>query len=169
MSSIESNSISYMQELGNDIANYIDRVLGSSGKDKFDAYMTEGNMIPMFKDMGDGMLIGQFRYTAVFSIEDMPTTKIDPYVVMARVMAWITDYDREREQHNLKAPLVNIDAYNNGTLADMEITSEFVESITAKLAPDGETGDITFAGKEWNVQPYVVYVAEDGEVMPNDA
>ncbi|EJB8454811.1 phage tail protein [Vibrio parahaemolyticus] len=166
--SISSNSISYMQELGDHLVSYIERKLGSPGKDKFDAYMTGGSVIPLFKDMGDGMLLGKFQYTAVFSIEDMPTDKIDPYVVMARTMSWICDYDREREKHGLKSPTIDIDAYNNGTLADMEITADFVESITARLAPDGETGDITFAGKEWNVEPYVIYVATDGEVTPSD-
>lgn len=167
--SVQSNSVSYMQELGDHLTNYIERKLGSPGKDKFDAYMTGGNMIPMFKDMGDGMLLGKFQYTAVFSIEDMPADKIDPYIVMARVMAWLDDNDREREKHGLKSPTVDIDAYNNGTMADMEITADFVESITARLAPDGEEGDVTFAGKEWNVEPYIVYVARTGKVAPSNA
>lgn len=168
MSTQTVESVCYLQALGDHLTDYLQSKWGSPCKDKFDAYMSNGQLIPMFKDMGsDTIVIGRFQYSAIFSIEDMPTHLVDPYVVMARVMAWTTDHDRERERHQLKPPSVDIDAYNNGQMADLEITMDFVESITAKRAPDGAAGDVSFAGKEWVIQPYVVYLAEKGEVLPN--
>ena len=159
-----------MQELGDHITEYLDRLLGSPCKDKFDAVMVEGKLIPIFKDMGTGgMIIGKFQYKAAFNIEDFPGNKMDPYIVMARVLAWIEDYDREREKHKLAPPGATIDAYNNGQYYDVDFDIDFVETITASLAPEGEIGDVTFAGKEWIVQPYVIYIAEEGEVKPSES
>lgn len=170
MSTETFKSISYMQELGKHITEYLDRQLGSPCKDKFDAVIESGKLIPMFKDMGTGgMIIGKFQYKAVFSIEDFPGDKMDPYVVMARVLAWIQDHDREREKHKLATPEATVDAYNNGQYYDMDFDIDFVETITAMLAPEGQPGDVTFAGKEWIVQPYVIYIAEDGEVKPSES
>lgn len=168
MSKETFKSVSYMQELGDHITEYLDRLLGSPCKDKFDAVIESGQLIPIFKDMGDGMVVGKFKYKAVFSIEDFPGDKMDPYVVMARVLAWIQDHDREREKHKLSSPEATIDAYNNGQYYDMDFDIDFIETITAVPAPDGEQGDVTFAGQEWIVQPYEIYIAEDGEVTPGE-
>lgn len=168
--SIETfNSIRYMQELGKHITDYLERELGSTGKDKFDSVIESGKLIPMFKETAqNGMIIGKFQYKAILSIEDFPGKKVDPYIVMARVMAWIQDHDREREIHKLTSPQATIDAYNNGEYCDLDFDIDFVETITATLAPEGEIGDVTFAGKEWIVQPYVIYIAEEGEVTPGE-
>lgn len=162
--------ISYIQALGSHITEYLHDKWGSASKEKFDAYMEKATTIPMFKELTpDTMLVYRLRYNAIFHIEDMPTDKINPHVVNSRVLAWINDFDHERDKHGLRHPEIEIDAYNNGTLADVEIDIEFVESITARRLPEGRKGDITYQGSEWSISPYVILTAEEFEVLPHES
>lgn len=168
------SSSSYLQALGDKIVNWLDKKAGSTCKDKFDAYMQNGKTTDMFKDMGnDGMLLTYFKYEAVFSIESFPANKINPNVLIAIVTTWLDEFDASRKdsklkgRFDLKEPDIDIDAYDNATNADIEIVISFVEPITLIQAPDGE-GDLTYRGKDYNLQPYVVYTAEDFEVKPNE-
>lgn len=162
----EISSTAYLQGVSEHVVAYLAQKLGSTGKDKFDAYVASGVLHPMFKCTGTGMVVGLFRYKAMLSFEALPASTINAHAIMARVLAWVADNDKARDKLKLPVPSVDIDAYNNSSLVDIEIEVEFAEEILATETDDAQC-DIEYAGKRWNVTPYTVYTAEAAEVRPD--
>lgn len=156
-----SEPISYMQALSNDLLEYLEKKAGSTAKDKFDAFMISGEVKPSFKSMGDGMVVCRLQYTAQFSFEGLPTKRIDPRVIFARITTWLLAHDPVRDRLKLAAPSMDIDAYQMGELADLDITIDFVEDVPMRESPDG---DVTYRGKTWQIEPFKIYTAESGQV-----
>lgn len=157
----DTQPTSYMQALSNDLLEYLEKKAGSTAKDKFDAFMVSGDVKPSFRNMGDGMVVCRLQYTAQFSFEDLPTRLIDPRVIFARVTTWLLTNDPMRDRLKLSAPSMDIDAYQMGELADLDITIEFIEDVPMREAQDG---DVTYKGKTWQIEPFKIYTAERGEV-----
>lgn len=160
----------YMALLASAYKAALTRKLGSVGKDKFDCYIDGGTLLSSFKDMGDGMIVARFNYKAVFEFEALPSALMDPRILMAITTCWLLENDKDRKQQNLKGPVIEVDAYatdNQGSLSDMTIEIEFSEPITMQKVAEGE-GDIQYQGEQWNIAPFVVHVAESGEVLSRE-
>ena len=154
-------SSSYMQALSDHLTDYLMTKAGSPAKDKFDAFMVSGEVKPALKNKGDGMIVCRLQYTAQFSFEDLPTNIIDPRVIFARVITWLDKFDTQREQLKLAPPSMDIDAYQQSELADLEISIDFIEDVSMREADDG---DVEYNGKRWQIEPFVIHTAESTTV-----
>lgn len=159
----------YMAQLANIYTSILEKKLGSTGKDIFDCVITGGTFLASFKDMGDGIIVGRFNYESVFMFEGLPTSKLNPYILMASTVTWLHDNDEERKRFNFPPPKIEVDAYStDGTpVSDMEITLQFSEEVTMKETSE-ELGDVFFNNKWWGIAPYTLYVAEETKVIANE-
>lgn len=158
---------SSLQALGDHLVSWLERKTRSSVKDQFDAYIDDGEIIPSLKNMGDGVLACYFKYKATFSVDGIQCGLINQYALMARVITWLNEHDTTRERFKLANPTVDIDAYDSSQFADIEITVYFADRICMREATD-QQGDVEYNGKQWNIEPFIVHTAEDGEVLPSD-
>lgn len=159
-------STELMQSLFDDLAQFLDKVAGTTAKDGLDAYVTEGRLIPSFKKEGDGMVVCHFRYVAVFEIERLDYQKIQPSDIYCRIISWISRNDPDRLAKKLAAgPELEVDAYQDENLADYSFNLEFIEPIYAMRDPDGT---FEYNGEWWAVNPVTVDVAENVNVTPAD-
>lgn len=157
---------SSLQALGDHIVSWLERKTGSPVKEQFDAYIDEGEIIPSFKNMGDGVIACYFKYKASFSIEGIQVGLINQYALIARISAWLSEHDTTRIRFKLGNPTVEIDAYDSSAFADIDIEVVFADMISMREVTTG-LGDIEYNGKQWNIEPFVIHTAEEGEVSPN--
>ncbi|GEK13227.1 phage tail protein [Aliivibrio fischeri] len=157
----------YMSELAKHYKAILQKKMGSTGKDLFDCVITGGVLYSSFKVMGEGIIVARFNYQAAFIFERLPENLIDPRVIMATTTCWLLENDMDRKQQNLASPKMDVEAYSNDdstSLSDLEITIEFSEPILMKQA-QGDNGDISYQGKTWNIEPYVIHTAESTRVL----
>lgn len=124
---------------------------------QLDSWMENGTLRLDPKNMGPtGAILGYLSYQAVYTLEALPFRDCDPAVLLATVMAWLQDYDAERERFELPDPAFSIEP-NDEHSADLELQVDFVEAL--RLCPDDQ-GPIHWAGRRWVVMPYDLWVAE---------
>ena len=160
----------YMSELAKHYKRILELKMGSTGKDLFDCVITGGTLYPSFKDMGDGMIVCRFEYTAVFMFEGLPAGLMDPRILMAATTCWLLENDKDRGTLKLPPPKIDVEAYENDNstpMSDMEITIQFSEPVMMKEVSDG-SGDIFYNNKSWSIQPYVIHIAESTRVIPGE-
>lgn len=163
-------STTYMAELAKHYKRILELKMGSTGKDLFDCVITGGTLFPSFKDMGDGMIVCRFEYTAVFMFEGLPAGLMDPRILMAATTCWLFENDKVRESSKLPPPKIDVEAYENDNdtpMSDMEVTIQFSEPVMMKEVSDG-SGDIFYNNKSWSIQPYVIHIAESTKVIPGE-
>ncbi len=118
-----------------------------------DAYMEGGQLHPACKNIGNGILISRFEYTAIFSFEDCT---VAPEILFSLLSAWLLEFDEERFHRNMETPSVVVDNVA-GSKADVEFKIEFFEEI--ELVSDAQ-GIVPFMGETYTVQTVVNNVAE---------
>lgn len=158
---------SSLQALGDHIVVWLERKVGTSVKEQFSAYIEDGEIVPSFKNMGDGVIACYFKYKASFSIEGIQYGLINQNALIARIIAWLSEHDTTRTRFKLGNPVIDIDAYDSSTMADIDIEVHFVDVISMREVTSG-LGDVEYNGKQWDIEPYVIHTAEEGEVKPND-
>lgn len=108
------------------------------------------------KHHGLGFDLGLMEYEAVVSIERFPFREVNPAIVMASVMAWLQDNDPYRERYELDDPQFDVEPESE-QVATVEIQLQFIEPITVIAKTDGP---IAWRGKQYDIAPYDVWVAE---------
>ncbi|WP_318515011.1 phage tail protein [Photobacterium leiognathi] len=108
----------------------------------------------------DGLVVAQWRYHGVISIEEFPHRKLDPKVLFALVMCWLTEHDANRDIYELGDPEVEVEVLDHEK-ADVLIELDFMEPI--EMLPDPE-GLVLYYGERYTVATVPVDVAEEFEV-----
>lgn len=151
-----------------DLRAFIEARLGEQIAKKLDAEMSDIELILSPRNMGMGMDIAYQRYTAEFLIDRLPFKKYNPAVLFANVAAWLMDKDKEREEQlgERKDPVIEV-VIEDEQNAEVLIQIVFEEPI--KVVED-ENGDIYWRGKQWKLEEYEIWVAENlRDVVINNA
>jgi len=129
---------------------------------KIDAWQERAAIVVDGEDRGNGGYIAAYwRYEAVISIEEFPHRILDPRNLFALVACWLSDYDKERDIHELADPEISVDVISHEA-ADVLIEIEMMEPI--EMIPD-ENGLITWRGKRYRVQAVAIDVAQEYELQ----
>ncbi|OUJ21589.1 hypothetical protein BTO19_25995 [Vibrio parahaemolyticus] len=138
------------------LTDYIVSHLNSNVLDnKIDAWQERAAIMVDGEDRGNGGHIAAYwRYEAVISIEEFPHRQLDPRNLFALVACWLSDFDRERDIHELDDPEISVDVISHEA-ADVLIEIEMI--------PD-EQGLITWRGTKYRVQAVPIDVAEEYEL-----
>ncbi|ANQ22145.1 TPA: phage tail protein [Vibrio alginolyticus] len=144
------------------LTDYIVSHLNSNVLDnKIDAWQERAAIVVDGEDRGNGGHIAAYwRYEAVISIEEFPHRQLDPRNLFALVACWLSDFDRERDIHELDDPEISVDVISHEA-ADVLIEIEMMEPI--EMIPD-EQGLITWRGTKYRVQAVPIDVAEEYEL-----
>lgn len=151
-----------------DLRAFIEARLGKQIAKKLDAEMSDIELILSPRNMGMGMDIAYQRYTAEFYIDRLPFKQYNPAVLFANVAAWLMDNDKDREEQlgELKDPVIEV-VIEDEQNAEVLIQIVFEEPI--KVVED-ENGDIYWRGKQWKLEEYEIWVAENlRDVVINNA
>ncbi|HCE3234792.1 TPA: phage tail protein [Vibrio parahaemolyticus] len=128
---------------------------------KIDAWQERAAIMVDGEDRGNGGYIAAYwRYEAVISIEEFPHRQLDPRNLFALVACWLSDFDRERDIHELDDPEISVDVISHEA-ADVLIEIEMMEPI--EMIPD-EQGLITWRGTKYRVQAVPIDTAEEYEL-----
>ncbi len=141
------------------LRSFIAARLGKHIAQRLDAEMGNVELILSPRNMGHGMDIAYQRYSAEFYIDRLPFKKYDPAVLFANVAAWLMDNDEDREEQlgELKDPDIEV-VLEDEQNAEVVIQIVFEEPI--KVIEDAN-GDIYWRGKQWKIEEYEVWVAEN--------
>ena len=120
---------------------------------KFDAYMTEGPLKIIDKNMGNSIKFCRAEYQAVLMFD---RCDYSPAVLFCLVLAWLADNDPERCQLQNNEPTFDI-TEEQSDLADIEITIPFFDDL--HLVED-EEGLIPYCGNRYNIAVADADVAE---------
>ncbi|MBI9109902.1 phage tail protein [Maridesulfovibrio ferrireducens] len=123
-------------------------------REQLECFADRGDLILTGKDLGNCVELGRLKYDAVFWIEKFHG---DANLLLAHVMAWLSENDLERHDLNLPDPEVDI-SLNNRNTANVEIAISFEEPLLIVL---DEEGPIFWNGKKWSVSELKVDVAEE--------
>jgi len=123
--------------------------------EQLDSWTNQVNLELVWKPDVGGMRMGDMRYSATIALERFAD---HPGRLMALVGSWLESRDQDRDE--LPAAKFDITMLDND-LADVDITLEFVEP--QYLAEDPQ-GEIEAFGTAWSFIPFVLWVAEHGEV-----
>lgn len=108
-----------------------------------------------------GLHLADLRYQGVFFIERINTGAA--ILALIHVRAWLDSNDDTRGRYKLPDPqvsMVKLDGEED--LSDLLLTIEFVDPIY--IAPS-ESGTVEYNGVKYGVEPYDLWVAENGSVM----
>lgn len=126
--------------------------------EQIDSWVENPRIVPAAEVRGEAIVLYRQTYEAVISIERYPHKTHPAELLFALVACWLMDNDAEREQ--IATPQTEVDILDAST-ADIEITLEFEEDITAVEDP---AGPILFNGKKYRLAIDVIDYAEEGEV-----
>ena len=112
--------------------------------EKLDSWAEDARLIPSQQNRGNGLLIGEFEYQAIFVIEGFTGAA---ELLMAQVCAWLVGFDAVRDDQQLEPPSIDIDMVDEKT-ADVEMKISFREDI--EITEDDD-GPITLHGKTYSV------------------
>lgn len=148
------------------LTDYIVSHLNSNVLDnKIEAWQERAAIVVDGEDRGNGGHIAAYwRYEAVISVEEFPHQQLDPRNLFALVACWLSDYDTERDIHELSDPEISVDVINHET-ADVLVEIEMMEPI--EMIPD-EQGLITWRGVKYRVQAVSIDTAEEYELSHAD-
>ncbi|TOB22152.1 phage tail protein [Vibrio parahaemolyticus] len=144
------------------LTDYIVSHLNSNVLDnKIDAWQERAAIVVDGEDRGNGgHIVAYWRYEAVISIEEFPHRQLDPRNLFALVACWLSDFDRERDIHELDDPEISVDVISHEA-ADVLIEIEMMEPI--EMIPD-EQGLITWREAKYRVQAVPIDTAEEYEL-----
>ncbi|PMN68407.1 phage tail protein [Enterovibrio norvegicus] len=129
---------------------------------KIDAWQENAKLVISGEDRGNGgMVIAEWQYNAVISVEGFPHQLFDPRYLLASVACWLSEYDHDRASTELEDPSISVDVLDDGT-ADVSIEVELSEVIEMIPDPDGL---ITYQGQQYRVQTAPIYTAEEAEII----
>ncbi|QXO19217.1 phage tail protein [Vibrio ostreae] len=148
------------------LTDYIVSHLNSNVLDnKIEAWQERAAIVVDGEDRGNGGHIAAYwRYEAVISVEEFPHQQLDPRNLFALVACWLSDYDTERDIHELSDPEISVDVINHET-ADVLVEIEMMEPI--EMIPD-EQGLITWRGVKYRVQAVPIDTAKEYELSHAD-
>ncbi|KGD88401.1 phage tail protein [Pseudomonas aeruginosa] len=135
-------------------AYLIDRQLVPA--EQLDSFAEQVSLTLVWKPEREGLRLGDMRYRAVIILERLAD---HPARLMALVGSWLENNDQDRD--GLPDPVFDVEQMDPD-LADVELAVEFVEPV--HLAED-PAGEIEAFGQRWAFVPFVLWVAEHGEVI----
>lgn len=124
-------------------------------RDQMTAFVDQGKLSLIGKDLGEGFEIGRFRYDAVISIDRCPAELAE--LLLSFLVVWLGENDKERDEMGLVDPDVDI-SFSDDNTVDVEISVEFDEALV--IVPDPE-GPVSFKGQMWRVDDAGIDVAEN--------
>ena len=128
----------------------------------FDSWAENIELAPAEKHTVDGLLIGHVRYTAVISLEHSQAHAI---LMMALIMVWLKDHDRDRADEGLPNPQLNVDITDSArNISDIEIELDFKDEII--LVKDAE-GLISYLGENYGLGEFDLWTATTTTVAHN--
>lgn len=132
--------------------------------EQLDAWTEKVDLELVWKETERGLLMGNMRYRAVFSLERFQD---HPGRLMALIGSWLETNDPDRHKWELPAPEFAIEPVDTGNdLFDVDLVLEFVEPQYLVEDPDGE---FQAFGTTWALAPFDLWVAEQGEVVGHGA
>jgi len=111
---------------------------------KLTPYVEGATLAKGFKDLGNGLLICRFEYTAILFIEDFAG---DAHLLFAFISTWLFENDECRDNDELLPPSIEVDEVDDKT-AEVSISIQFIEDIT--ITKDAN-GLIDFLGETWSL------------------
>lgn len=146
----------------NELALHLLNVLSPSIKaNDIDAWQTDGRLHIIQDDLGEGINIAKWQYSAVIAIERLPHTKFNPYVILAVVAAWLADSEWPKDEYDLADPTIDIDIISDDH-AQLMINIELIEDLGIV---EDEQGVIPYMGKKYRLQKVPVNWAEQIELV----
>ncbi len=141
-----------------DLSDYLRQRLDLLGinREQFESWQEEGTLEPGGRNETEqGVHLLDWRYRAVLVFERIPVNRAG--LLLAFVQAWLDDHDPDRDDRPLPAPTGQIDLDDRNTLADVEITLDFIDPLY--LVAD-DSGLIEWNGRRWGFGDYDLWTAE---------
>ncbi len=126
--------------------------------EQIDSWVENVELFPAGDERGNGVLMFRQEYTIGIEIERYPYKTHPAELLFALLSCWLMDNDSERDE--IAVPKVDVEVLDD-SIADLEITIEFTEDITAVEDP---AGPILFNGKQYRLDVDLIDYAEEGEV-----
>ena len=123
-------------------------------REQIHSFADNGELEPIFEDLGHGYTVGRYKYDAVFQLERY---KGNAFELLALVNCWLDEHDDERVDLDLAAPEINVELNDRHT-CDVELIIEFDEPIEIIRDPKGP---IHYRGERFKVDTVPVDVAEE--------
>lgn len=139
------------------LRKHIEECVGKNIAKRLQTEMVELELILGAKNQGHGHDLFTQIYEAEFYFDRFPFSQYSPATLFAQFVAWLMDYDEEREDQMVPDPEVSI-TMQSETEAIVVVTVPFEEPV--KIIED-ENGDVTWRGKKWRVDDYPIDVAEN--------
>lgn len=129
-------------------------------REQIHSFADNGELQPLFEDLGNGYVVGRYKYDAVFEIERFNGAAFE---LLALVNCWLAENDFDRETLGLAAPEISVEL-NDRKTCDIELVIEFDEQISII---EDESGNIPFRGLTYRVNSIPVDIAEAFDMESN--
>jgi hypothetical protein len=137
---------------------------GYTAVNQFDAMAEDCEVLPLFRDDGEGFTLYELKYTAAFYFDNFNSRQRSALELFAQIVVWLNKYDPERYDSDDLKLYFDIDVQDDD-VADVEFKVDFTESVG--IVPD-VNGPIDIAGERYRLDDVPVWVATEGEVVTND-
>ena len=127
-----------------------------------DAWQERGTLILSGEDKGiDGYQVAKWKHSAVIALENFPHRKINPYILLALISAYLIDSDWPRDEYGLDDPEIDVDVTskdNTTVLIEVQLMDDI------ELIPD-DNGPVPFNGGRYRVSLVPINIAESVDMQ----
>ena len=126
-----------------------------------DAWQERGTLILSGEDKGYGYQVAKWKHSAVIALENFPHRKINPYILLALISAYLIDSDWPRDEYGLDDPEIDVDVTskdNTTVLIEVQLMDDI------ELIPD-DNGPVPFNGGRYRVSLVPINIAETVDVQ----
>lgn len=146
----------------NQLALHLLSTLGPYVKaNDIDAWQTDGKLHIIQDDLGHGINIAKWQYSAVIAIERLPHIKFNPYIILAILAAWLADNEWPADEFGLAEPAIDIDIVSEDH-AQILINIELMDDLGIV---EDENGVIPYMGKKYRLENVPINWAEQVEII----